>query len=476
MKILFVSSEVTPFCKTGGLGDVAGSLPQALAKTGADVRVILPLYEMVSDEWRRQMTQIRIAQIRLSWRVQNCGIFELKRDGVTYYFLNNEYYFKRRELYGHYDDGERFAFFSKAVLDVLPIIDFMPDVIHANDWETALVPIYLRLCYNKDDRYNRIKTVFTIHNIEYQGHFHRDFLGDVAGIDDEYFRNGILAYDSGVCLMKGAIVCSDYITTVSPTYAKEIRTPYYGHGLDGILRDNEQKLRGVLNGIDMDTFDPRTDTHQFVNYGADTLSAKTENKLALMSMLGLKPDADVPLIAIVTRLTEHKGIDLIGAIFDELMGESVNVVVLGKGDWRYEQMFDQMKRKYPKKVSVNILFSSDLADKIYGGADIMLMPSKSEPCGLAQMIAMRYGTVPIVRETGGLGDTVFPYREDTGDGNGFTFKNYNAHDMLYVIRKAIGLYHNKSVWSKLMVRGMTSDFSWNKSAGEYIDIYKALVK
>jgi len=474
MKILFVSSEVTPFCKTGGLGDVAGSLPQALAKTGADVRVVLPLYEMVNDEWRSKMTALRIAQIRLSWRTQNCVIYELKHDGITYYFLDNEYYFKRRELYGHYDDGERFAYFSKAVLDILPLVNFFPDIIHANDWESALVPIYLRLCYSQDDRYKNIKSVFTIHNIEYQGHFNRDFLGDIAGIDDEWFRNGILAYNDGICLMKGAIVCADFVTTVSPSYANEIQTAYYGHGLDAILRDNAQKLRGVLNGIDMNAADPMTDTHQFVNYSADTMADKQKNKLELMNMLGLKPDADTPVIAIVSRLTGHKGIDLIGAIFDELMNENVNVIVLGKGDWRYEQMFEQMKRKYPGKVSVNILFSSDLANKIYGGADIMLMPSKSEPCGLAQMIAMRYGTVPIVRETGGLRDTVFPYREDTDEGNGFTFKNYNAHDMLYVIRRAINFFHDKEVWNKLMLRGMTGDYSWNKSAQDYIEIYKTL--
>ena len=474
MKILFVSSEVTSFCKTGGLGDVAGSLPLALKTQGDDVRVILPLYEAVGVEWRRRMKKRCSIQINLSWRRQLCSVFELEHNSVTYYFVDNEYYFKRRELYGHYDDGERFAFFSRTVLEVLPSIDFIPDVIHANDWETALVPIYLRLSYSGDTRYENIKTVFTIHNIEYQGHFHRDFLADVAGIDDEHFRSGLLAYNDGICLMKGAIICADFITTVSPSYAQEIKTPYYGHGLDAILRDNEYKLRGVLNGIDMDDNDPSNNTHLFRNYSVSTLEDKAYNKTELQTMLGLKADTSVPVIAIVTRLTEHKGIDLIGAIFDDLMGEAVNVVVLGKGDWRYEQMFEQMKRKYPGKVSVNILFSSDLATKIYAGADIMLMPSKSEPCGLAQMIAMRYGTVPVVRETGGLRDTVFPYREDTDEGNGFTFKNYNAHDMLYTIRRAIAMYNDGDLWRKLMVRGMTGDYSWGRSAGYYLDIYKSL--
>jgi len=474
MKILFVSSEVTPFCKTGGLADVAGSLPQALAQTGADVRVCVPLYQMVDLKTRRQMSFLFDATIRLAWRNQYCGVFELKKDGVTYYFIDNKYYFDRMDLYGHYDDGERYAFFSKACLDILPFLDFFPDVIHANDWQCALIPIYLKLLYQGDIRYTGIKTMFTIHNIQYQGRFSRDFLGDVCGIDDQYFRNGLLAYDNGICLMKGAIHCADRITTVSRTYSEEIRTPEYGHGLDAVLRDSAYKVSGVVNGIDTVTIDPMTDKSLFKNFGVETMEDKTVNKTALQKILGLSEDPDVPMIAIISRLAGHKGMDLIAAVAEELMQEKVQLVVLGKGEYQFEQLFLSLKERYPAKCSANILFSADLANAIYAGADLFLMPSQSEPCGLSQMMAMRYGTVPVVRETGGLKDTVPAYNAYTGEGLGFSFANYNAHEMLDTIRYALRTYEDKAAWKTLMKRDMTTDFSWSRSGGAYIAQYESM--
>jgi len=473
MKILFVSSEVAPFCKTGGLGDVIGALPKELAKQNADVRVILPLYETIGMQWRTRMEKIATLQVQLGWRNQYCGVYTMRENGVRLYFIDNEYYFRRKELYGHYDDGERFAFFSKAVLDVLPALDFFPDILHVNDWECSLVPVYLKLQYRMDARYAKMKSILTIHNIQYQGRYHRDFLGDVCGIDDQWFRNGVMAYDDGICLLKGAIVCADYVTTVSESYAREIQTPDYGHGLDQVLRDNAGKLTGIVNGIDIDAVNPMTDPKLFVNYGPETIDRKWDNKVELMSMLGLRASRTTPLIAIVCRLTEHKGIDLVGTIFEELMNEDVNVVVLGRGEWRYEQMFDQMRRRYPGKLSVNILFSNDLASKIYAGSDMVLVPSRTEPCGLTQMIGMRYGAVPVVRKTGGLGDTVTPCSPDSGTG--FVFQDYNAWEMLDVLRKAIRFYQNADVWKALALRGMTGDYSWKKSAQKYMALYERIL-
>ena len=474
MNVLFTASEVTPFCKTGGLADVAGSLPQAIAATGADVRVVVPLYAQIADTFRSQMTFCADITVRLAWRNQYCGIFELKKDGVTYYFIDNKYYFDRPELYGHYDDGERYAFFSKACLDILPTIDYFPDVIHANDWQCALIPVYLKLSYQDDARYRDIKTMFTIHNIQYQGQYDRFFLGDVVGLDDRYFTNGLMELDGGVCLMKGAVHCADRVTTVSRTYAEEIRTPYYGHGLDPILRMEAAKVTGVVNGIDTKTIDPMTDKFIFKNFGVETMEDKVVNKTELQKQLGLPERADVPMIGIISRLAGHKGMDLIDAVAEDLMQEDVQLVVLGKGEYQYEQLFKNLQSRYPKKCSANILFSADLANRIYAGADLFLMPSQSEPCGLSQMMAMRYGTVPVVRETGGLKDTVPAYNECTGEGLGFSFANYNAHEMLETIRYALRTYHNKSAWSTLMTRDMTTDFSWSRSGAEYIALYESM--
>ena len=472
MKVLYVSSEVSPFIKTGGLADVAGSLPKTLKKDGVDIRVCMPLYENIPHNFRQRMKFIKSVYISLSWRNLYCGIYELEHNGVTHYFIDNEYYFNRSEIYGHFDDGERFAFFSKAVIDIMSELDFKPDIIHCNDWQTALIPVYLRLIYGGSAYHADIKTVLTIHNLQYQGRYGREILGDVFGISEEFFYNGFLAFGDGISLLKGAILCADHITTVSPSYANEIQTPYFGYGLDAVLRSNLGKLTGIINGIDEEWFNPKTDPHLFQNYDLNTREDKQYNKDELLRILGIKAADDIPVIAIISRLVGHKGIDLIAHCLDEIMAEDLRLVVLGMGEWRYEQMFEQLKYRYPGKASINVMFSDDLANKIYAGADIIIMPSRSEPCGIAQMIAMHYGTIPIVREVGGLKDTVKPFDRETGEGNGFVFANYNAHDMLHVIRQTVEFYKDKAGWDKLMINAMTSDFSWKQSARELKDVYK----
>ena len=464
MKIMYVTSECAPFIKTGGLGDVAGSLPQALAAKGHDVRVFCPLYSAIDQSMREKFYYIKNAYVRLGWRNQYCGIFRYEADGVTYYFIDNEYYFARGQIYGEYDDAERFAYYSKAVLEVLPDLEWKPDVINCNDWQTALVPVYYNLMFASRPFYENIKTVFTIHNIQYQGRYGREILEYVLGIDDAHFRSGFMAMDGDVNLMKAAIVASTAVTTVSPTYANEIQTEYYGYRLDSVLRMNSYKLHGILNGINMDAFK---------NYGPNNPQDKLVNKTELLKLCGLEGDANTPVIGIVTRFVDQKGLDLVEAVLPDILADDVRLIVLGTGDYRYEQMFIEAKRRWPDKVSASIMFSGDLANRIYAGADMFLMPSKFEPCGLAQMIALRYGTIPIVRETGGLKDTVHAFVDYAGTGNGFTFASYNAHDMLHVIREACGVFRfNKPAWSKLIMQGMQSDFSWGSSADKYIEVYK----
>ncbi len=473
MKIMFAASEVAPFVKTGGLGDVMGALPAALAAAGHDVRVFCPLYQAIGAGWRKEMTDLCHLYVQLGWRNQYCGVFSLEKDGVTYYFIDNEYYFVRKQIYGEYDDGERFAFFSKAVLDVLPELGWKPDVIHTNDWQTALVPVYYNLMFAARQEYQGIKTVFTIHNIAFQGRFGRDVLEYVMGIDDAHYRSGFMVMDGDVNLMKAAILASGAVTTVSPSYAEEIQTPYYGCRLDPILRDNSYKLHGILNGIDMEAFDPATDPALCKPY--TDLAGKQVNKEALLSLCGLTGDADTPVIGMVGRLTDQKGLDLVEAVLDDILADDVRLVVLGKGDWRYEQMFLDAKRRHPDKISVSLLFSAELANQIYAGSDLFLMPSKTEPCGLAQMIALRYGTIPIVRETGGLKDTITAFVDYLGTGNGFTFYSYNAHDMLHVVREACGVYrHNRPAWEALVKNGMESDFGWARSAEKYVEVYRSI--
>ena len=477
MKIFFVASEVAPFIKTGGLADVAASLPPALAEMGNDVRVILPLYAGIGDQWRSQMTFVKYFYFRLGWRSSYCGLFQLERGGVTYYFVDNETYFKRNGLYGHYDDGERFAYFSRAVIEVPAQIDWAPDVIHANDWETALVPIYLNDFRFMIPQLTKTKSVFTIHNIEYQGRFGRSIMEDVFGLDAGHFNERLLSYYGDVNLMKGAIYASDYVTTVSPTYANELQYSFYAHGLEGVVTDNYYKMAGILNGLDTKAADPATDETIAANYSAEDLGGKAKCKAALQDELGLKVDPNVPIIACISRLVGHKGYDLITNVFHRMMEAKVQFVVLGTGEWGFEEFFRNAAKQYPGRVSANIKYNAALANHIYSGADIMLMPSVSEPCGLTQMFAMRYGTVPVVRLTGGLRDSVPPYNPETQEGLGFTFGNINADDMLDAVYRAITVYYNdKDAWSGLMKRGMTHDFSWEKSADEYLAIYNKITE
>ena len=477
MKIFFVASEVAPFIKTGGLADVASSLPPALAAMGNDVRVILPLYAGIGDQWRSQMTFVKYFYFRLGWRSSYCGLFQLERNGVTYYFVDNETYFKRNGLYGHYDDGERFAYFSRAVIEVPAQIDWSPDVIHANDWETALVPIYLNDFRYMIPQLTKTKSVYTIHNIEYQGRFGRSIMEDVFGLDAGHFNERLLSYYGDVNLMKGAIYASDYVTTVSPTYANELQYSFYAHGLEGVITDNYYKMTGILNGLDMEATDPAKDPLIAANFSADDLSGKAKCKAALQEELGLKVDPNVPIIACISRLVGHKGYDLITNVFHRMMEEKVQFVVLGTGEWGFEEFFRNAAKQYPGRVSANIKYNAALSNRIYAGADIMLMPSVSEPCGLTQMFAMRYGTVPVVRLTGGLRDSVPSYNPATNEGLGFTFGNINADDMLDAVTRAVTVYYNdKDAWAGLMKRGMTFDFSWDKSAAEYLAIYKKITE
>jgi len=475
MKILFAASEAVPFCKTGGLADVAGSLPQALAQAGNEVSVVLPLYRSVAEKWKDQMTLVCKTEISLSWRRLYCGLFSLDRDGVTWYFIDNEFYFKRDTLYGYGDDAERFGFFSRAIISLLPSMKFMPDVIHCNDWQTALVPIYLKDECVRWSEVRDIKTVFTVHNVEYQGRCGRHALEDIFGLHSGWFSDGTIAMDGDVNLLKGALMVCDAITAVSPTYAQELRQAFFAHGMENIMELNAHKLHGVLNGIDMDRYNPATDPVLVMDFAPDDMDGKRKNKAALQYDLGLKENLDVPVIGIVSRLVSHKGLDLVCDVFHRIMELNCQFVVLGSGDAKYEQFFSAKQSQYPGRMALYLGYNETLATKIYAGADLLLMPSKSEPCGLAQMIAMRYGTLPIVRETGGLKDTVHPYEAWSGNGNGFSFADYNSHDMLYVIRQAVDLYfNNPNAFARLRQVGMTTDFSWNASAEAYNKIYRSI--
>lgn len=477
MKILFAASEVAPFIKTGGLADVADALPRTLARLGHEVVVILPLYEGISDTWRQEMTFLTQFNISLSWRQVYCGVFSLQRQGVTYWFVDNEYYFKRWQIYGHFDDCERFAFFSRAVLTVPGELDFSPDIIHCNDWQTALVPVYLLEEKYKSAHLAHAKSVFTIHNIEYQGRYGRQVLDDVIGLSQSYFNEGMLASGADVNLMKGAIIAANYVTTVSPSYANELHCAFYAHGLEDVINAQTQKIKGIINGIDTEYYNPASCPDLTENFTARALvKGKRACKLALQQAVGLQVDPDVMLIGCVSRLVGHKGFSLITDALHQIMGMHVQVVVLGTGDWKYEEAFRNAQNQYPERFSAQITYSAPLSNMIYAGADLFLMPSVSEPCGLSQMIAMRFGTLPLVRETGGLKDTVIPYNEFTGEGCGFTFSNIDAEDMLWALTRANDVYtHNKKAWRALQKSAMTSDFSWDQSANQYINLYETLL-
>ena len=473
MKVLYAASEALPFAASGGLADVAGSLPQALRKRLIGCRVVMPLYSTIKQELKDTMKFITNISVPVAWRRQYCGIFEAKYGGVTYYLLDNEYYFKRDGLYGYYDDAERFAFFSRAILEIIPHIDFKPDVIHCNDWQTALTPLYYSTIYATQPGYENIKTVFTIHNIQYQGVYGKELIDNVVGLD--YSHKNLIEYDDTVNFAKAAIECANAVSTVSPSYAKEILDPWYSHGLDTILKERSFKLRGILNGIDVENYNPETDKDIFKNYSAEKMTGKATNKRELQKFFGLPEKKDTPVMGMVTRLVSHKGLDLCKAVLDELLATTdIQLVVLGSGDTEYEDFFRGLASRFPEQVGLCLGFIPDLARKIYAGTDLFLMPSKSEPCGLSQMVALRYGSIPIVRETGGLRDSV----KDSGDneGNGFTFANYNAHEMLHAIRRACEGYSDKKGWKILVKRAMESDNSWGKSANEYIIMYKEILK
>ena len=468
-KILFVGSEVLPFAATGGLGEVLGSLPKALAARGDyDVRVMMPYYSDIGEQYRNSAKYLCNYNVGLSWRNLYCGLFELKQDNVTYYFIDNEYYFHRDGLYGFYDDGERYAFFCKAVMDSFYFIDFMPDIIHANDWQTALIPIYNNSKYHYD-----IKLIFTIHNIEYQGQYDLKILPTVFDLPPE--AGAYVEYEGCVNLVKGAIETSDCVTTVSESYAKELEDAAFAHGLQDMIRKNNWKTRGILNGIDAEGYDPATDTAIAHNFTPDDFTGKVQDKLELQRLAGLREDAGVPVIAIISRLVAHKGLDLITKAMENIVRNcEVQLVVLGKGDRKYEDYFIWLQNQYGGKVSAMITYNKDLSRKVYAGADMFLMPSKAEPCGLSQMIACRYGTVPIVRETGGLRDSIIDC--SFGEGNGFTFADYNPDDMANAIYRAIDLYYNNPEnWDKLRKYIATIDFSWAKSADKYDEMYSWLL-
>ena len=475
MKILYATSEAVPFCKTGGLADVAGSLPPALAEQDAEVAVILPMYRRVKDKFGEELKFECYDFVDLGWRHCYCGLFSVEKDGVTWYFIDNEQYFNRPDLYGYDDDNERFAFFSRAVVRMLHHLKFWPDVIHCNDWQTALIPIYLKDDGVREEQFRSIKTALSVHNVEYQGRTGLDSLGHIFGLDAGWANDGTIMMDGDVNLLKGALLCADAINAVSPTYANELKQAYFAHRLEGIMSQCDYKLSGVLNGIDMKRYDPSADTVITKNYSIADMSGKAENKAALQRMMGLKEEAETPIIALVSRLVSHKGLDLICEVLHDIMELPVQVVILGKGDQRFEEFFNWAAKQYPGRLGVRLDYNEALSMAIYSGADLFLMPSKSEPCGLSQMIAMRYGTVPIVRETGGLKDTVHAYQAWNDSGNGFSFAAYNADDMLYVISGAVALYFDdRDAFVRLQKRAMEDDFSWGRSARRYLGIYEEI--
>lgn len=473
MKVLFAASEAAPFIKTGGLGDVVGALPKALADAGVDARVVVPLYGSIDHSLKSQMEFVGNFEVTISWRKTYCGVFKAKVGKVTYYFIDNEQYFNRSNIYGEYDDSERFAFFSKASLDILNMLDFFPDVIHVNDWQTALLPVYLNAFYRADPRYAKIKTVLSIHNIEFQGKYNPIILGSIFGLDISCRSQ--LMYDGDINLLKGGIEAVDMVTTVSKTYAQEIMGPEYSFGLHNILQPRSYKLRGVVNGIDTTLFNPETDKYIAKTYNYETIRFKSINKKQLQKEMDLEQSNDIPVIGMVTRLTSQKGIDLLCEVMNELSGMPIQLIALGTGDSHYQSFFYSWEHACHDKVRGYIGFSSAMAQKIYAGADMFLMPSKTEPCGLSQMIAMRYGTIPIVHSVGGLHDTVEAYNPETKTGNGITFQSYNAYDMLDAIRRAVDLFHNKNHWRVLRKNAMSGDFSWENPAKEYLEIYKEII-
>ncbi len=477
MKILLASAEVAPFAKVGGLADVVGALPKELVSKGADARVILPKYGAIPHDYVARMTYLTSIYVQLGWRNQYCGVFSLVHEGVTFYFVDNEFYFGGDYVYGGGEyELEKYAFFAKAVLSLLKVIDFRPDVIHANDWHTGMIPVLLNAYFQNDPFYHGIKTVFTIHNLAFQGIFPIGAVQEMLGLDDSFFTADKLEYYGNCNFLKGGLVYSDIITTVSPTYRNEIQDPYFGEGMEGLLKARDNAFYGITNGIDYVEYNPRTDDYIAHNYGKIRVyDAKPMNKCDLQAQVGLPVDGGKFTVGMVSRLTDQKGLCLLEFVMEELCGMDLQLIVLGTGEERYENMFRHYRYLHGDKVSASIRFDNALAHKIYAGCDAFLMPSRFEPCGLSQLIAMRYGTLPIVRETGGLKDTVSPYNQFTGEGTGFSFAYFNAHDMLHTIAYAQSVYYNnREAWNHLIYNAMCANFSWDASADNYLYLYDKL--
>ena len=476
--MLFVSSEAVPFIKTGGLADVAGSLPKYFDKEHYDVRVMLPKYLCIPEKWRSQMKYVTHFYMDLAWRSQYVGVLEMEYAGVHYYFIDNEFYFAGPKPYGYiHEDIEKFAFFSKAALSAMPLLGFKPDIVHCHDWQTGLVPVYMKERFHDGEFFRDMKSIMTIHNLKFQGIWDLKKVKDITGLPPYFFTSDKLEAYGDANYLKGGIVYADAVTTVSDSYAEEIKTPFYGEHLDGLMRARSNCLTGIVNGIDYEEFNPATDTRIVSNYNQKTFrKEKPKNKKALQQELGLEVNDKKFMIGIVSRLTDQKGLDLIAYMMDQICAEDVQLVILGTGESQYENMFRHFAWKYPDRVSANIYYSEDMSHKIYASCDAFLMPSLFEPCGLSQLMSLRYGTVPIVRETGGLKDTVEPYNEYESTGTGFSFANYNAHEMMNTINYAKHVfYNNKREWNKIVDRGMLKDFSWTSSAKKYQKLYDNLL-
>ena len=477
--VLFAAFEATPFLKTGGLGDVAGSLPRALKKKGFDVRVVLPKLAVIPEKYKKKMTYITHFYFPLGWRSAYCGIETYTYKGIIYYFIDNESYFKRDGIYGYFDDGERVAYFSKAICEIIPYLeDFNCRILHCHDWHTSLAPVFLRECYSGNELYDNIKTIFTVHNLKFQGQMSDFVLGDVLGLENVPAAANQLRVDKdSINFMKGALVYSDIISTVSPSYAREIQNPFYGEHMERIFQRRWDSLWGILNGIDTTFFNPEKDKAIEANYSKDKMKNKLKCKLALQEEMGFEVNETVPVIVMIGRLTQQKGLDLLTCVIDELAEQTLQLVILGTGDKEYEDMLKGAEGRHPKNLRVLLKFDEKLSHRLYSGGDILLMPSLFEPCGLSQMIAMRYGTLPVVRETGGLKDSVKYYNEYTGEGTGFGFANYNAHEMLFALKDITSLFRsNPKVWRKLMKQAMSEDFSWDHAAGIYKEMYNTVLE
>jgi len=474
LKVLMVTSEAEPFAKSGGLGDVLGALPKALVQKGVDCRVIMPKYKLIKEQYTSQMEFKTSIIVAVGWRNQHCGIFEMVKGGVTYYFVDNEQYFGGESIY-RWDDMERYIFFQKAALEILKVVDFKPDIIHCHDWQAGLIPVLLDAHYKMYDFYKDIKTVATVHNLKYQGVYSIKDANDMLGLPKSYFTSDKLEYFGNINFLKAGLVYADFITTVSSTYAEEIKQPYFGETLDGLLNAKSSKVCGIINGIDYDVYSPKNDELIPHKYNArNFVTGKQQNKLALQEELGLTVDKDIPIIGLISRLYDQKGLDLISAVMDDIAEMDVQLVILGTGDSKYEQLFQHYAYTNSDKISANIMFDNTLAHKIYAASDMFLMPSLYEPCGLSQIISLSYGTLPIVREVGGLKDTIQSFNEFTGEGNGFSFWAYNAHDMLFTIKRAVQLYKEPSIWRKIIRTAMKCDYSWAASADSYISVYNQL--